>query len=881
MSLASGVRFGPYEVVALVGAGGMGEVYRARDTRLHRDVAIKILPQTLTDNALRRTRFEREAQLISRLNHPNVCALYDIGTQDGAAYLVMEYIEGESLAELLRRGPLSARATLRLAIQIAAGLDAAHRRGIIHRDLKPANVVVADETVKLLDFGLAKLQRDFIAEDAALLDATVSLTAERTVVGTLHYMSPEQLEGRETDRRTDVFAFGTVLHEMLTGRKAFDGTTDANVIAAILTTEPPPVSSSMAPGSIASPTLDHIVHRALAKNPDERWQTARDIMNELQWILESQPRTVAALRMRAATQRIARPALAVVVIVAGLSGGATLWKATPAVPAPIHVSFVRPIGLELTNTGRPILALSPDGRAIVLNANNQLYIRRLDAADLLPIPGTEGNGVQTPFFSPDGRWVAFFTADTHELKKVPVDGGAAVTVARSPASPFGNFGASWTADDQILFGTTEGVFTISANGGTPTKIIDPRPGETLYGPQMLPDGDHLLLTVTTATGIDRWDKARIIGQSRSSGTRTVLVEGGADGRYLDTGHIVYAAGTTLFAVPVDIRSLRTLGPPVTVLRDVGRSPVPAVNTANAFVAISQSGDLAYISKTTDALIHVSVDLAGRITPLPDRDLGEVRVSPDGSQIVALRGPAWWIYSLSHRAAPRRIAAAEGANTHPLWTPDGSRITFRSRRESGSALVSLRADGTGLEELLLPLDGTPVGWSRDGKTLYYLSDKQLWSWRRGGQKQSLGRVDAPYASLSPDRNWVAFHTYERGHAVPYIQSLSNGSVRFRVSENDGHAPLWSPDGGKLFYVSGATNSLMMVAVQTKPAVVFGDPIVLAPEIGHGLALGERRYDVTPDGQHVFVQIPERSDPRPREVHVVLNWFGELNRRAPYP
>jgi eukaryotic-like serine/threonine-protein kinase len=875
MSLAAGARLGPYEVIALIAAGGMGEVYRARDTRLQRDVAIKILPAAIADNAIRRARFEREAQAVSRLNHPNICAVYDVGTQDGIAYVVMEYIEGESLAQCLRRGPFPAATALRVAIQMAAGLDAAHRRGIIHRDLKPANVMVADQIVKLLDFGLAKLHSKSDSGDAAALESTVSLTAERCVVGTLHYMAPEQLQGRDTDRRTDIFAFGAVLHEMITGRKAFDGDTAARVIAAILTAEPAPVSSS-AMDAISSPALDHVMRRALAKDPDERWQTARDVMNELQWIRDTGSRPTMEALSRAGRWRVGRLAVGAVTLLVAIAAGSIVWTMNRALPSPIHLSFIRPIGLELTNTGRPVLAISPDGTKVVFNANNQLYIRRLDALEAVPIAGTQGAGVQTPFFSFDGRWVAFFSRATDELKRVPVDGGAAVTVCRSPAR---NFGATWTADDHILFAAAEGVFRVSAKGGTPQRIIDGRPGETLYGPQMLPDNDHVLLTVTTSTGPDRWDEAHVVAQSLSSGARTVLIEAGADARFIDTGHIVYAVGTTLFAITVDVRSLRTLGPPVTVLRGIRRSPVPAVNTGNAFVAISNSGHLAYIPDAPDVWVGAFVDLSGRLTPLTETNLGPSRVSPDGSQMLALHDNGWSIYSLTRRAAARRIiAAADAADSNVLWTPDGTQIVFRSRRESGSAIISRPADGGGPDKLLLAVDGSPVGWSRDG-VLFYMSDKQIWSWMRGEQPQSLAAIDAPYASLSPDSNWVAFHTYEHGQVVPYIQRLSNPGSRFRVSADGGYAPLWSPDGTKLFYVYGETNSLLAVDVQTTPTVAFGDPVVLVSAIAHGLALSQRGYDITPNGRQLLVGVWQPTDPRAREIHVVLNWTEELKRLAP--
>jgi Tol biopolymer transport system component/tRNA A-37 threonylcarbamoyl transferase component Bud32 len=884
MAIPIGARFGPYEVIAPIGTGGMGEVYRARDTRLKRDVAIKILPAGIADNPLRRGRFEREAQAISRLNHPNICAVYDVGTQDGVAYLVMEYIDGESLAQRLRRGPLPAATAVRWAIQIAAALDAAHRRGIIHRDLKPANVMVTGQLVKLLDFGLAKLRAGDDGDAAAAvaaLEPTISLTAERSIVGTLHYMAPEQLEGRAIDPRTDLFAFGAVLYEMLTARKAFDGASEASVMAAILTAEPRPVSSSAAAESVAPPALDRVVRRALAKDPDERWQTARDLMSELQWILDDGSRGAAAAALSIRRRgRLALLAVGAVALLAGFAARSTLWGTKPPVAAPVHLSFLRPVGTELTNTGRPVLAISPDGTKIVFNSNNQLYLRRLDAAESVPIPGTQGTGVQTPFFSADGRWVGFFSVETRELKRIPVDGGVAVTIGRSPAgSPPGNFGASWTADNQILFATPEGVFRVSADGGIPQKIIRLNAGETVHGPQLLPDGDHVLLTITTATGAGRWDKAQVIAQSLSSDARTVLIENGADGRYLDTGHIIYAVGTTLFAVAADVQSLRILGAPVIMLRDVRRSVTPAVTTADASVAISKTGVLAYIPDTPNSSINAWVDLGGRLTPMPDNGLRGSRVSRDGSQMVAMHGDAWWIYSLTRRAAPRRLAAAEEANTNPLWTHDGTRIVFRSRRKSGPGMFWRRADGSGSEELLLAIDGVPVGWSPDGGTLFYMFERELWSWKRGEKPRSLTSIDGPYASLSPDGRWVAFHAYEQGRAIPYVQSLSNPGERFQISRDGGHAPLWSPDGSKLFYVSGETNSLMAIDVQTTPTVAFGEPAVLAPEIAHGLALSDRWYDITPDGRQLLVQVPERMDPRSREIAVVLNWTEELKRLVP--
>jgi dipeptidyl aminopeptidase/acylaminoacyl peptidase len=312
---------------------------------------------------------------------------------------------------------------------------------------------------------------------------------------------------------------------------------------------------------------------------------------------------------------------------------------------------------------------------------------------------------------------------------------------------------------------------------------------------------------------------------------------------------------------------------------VRRAAVPAANTADAFVAISKTGDLVYIPDTPDLPINMSVDLSGRLTPLPDTGLRALRVSPDGSEIVATHGDAWWIYSLNRRVAPRRLAAAEGANTNALWTPDGKGIVFRAKHELDPGMFLWRADGQGSVAKLLGIDGVPVAWSRDGQTLYYLFEKQLWSWTRGTKPRSLMGLDTPYASLSPDGQWVAFHTSEHGRAIPYLQALSNPGARFQISADGGHAPLWSPDGRKLFYVAGETNSLMAVDVQTRPKVVFGEAVVLVPEIGHGLALSERYYDITPDGKQLLVQVRDRTDPRSREIDVVLHWFEELKKRVP--
>ena len=868
-----GTRIGPYAIVALLGRGGMGEVYRAHDTRLNRDVAIKLLPADFAAQPVRRTRFEREALTISQLNHPHICTVYDAGTADGVAYIVMEWIDGESLARRLRRGPIPWRTVVRWSIQIASALDAAHRRGITHRDLKPANVMVADETVKLLDFGLATLPSEDRTNTTEATDSTISLTAERSILGSRHYMAPEQLEGRAVDPRTDLFAFGALLYEMLTARRAFDGSSEAAVTAAILTSTPQPVSV-VEDGVPAA--LDRIVQRALAKDPNQRWQTARDLMNELQWIAENGSHGTLTPVSATVRRRLTLFAVGATALVAGFAAHAILWPEPIRPVTPIHLSFDRPAGVELTNTGRPVLAISPDGKQIVFNANNQLYLRKLETGASVPISGTQGTGVTTPFFSPDGRWVGFFAVETRELKKIPVDGGAPVTIATA-GSTGGNFGASWTTDDQVLFATGDGVFRVSSNGGTPQKVVAAGDGEHLHGPQLLPDGDHVLLTVTTANGPSRWDQAQIIAHSLSSGRRTVLVDHGADGRYLEPGQIVYAIGNTLFAVPLNLRTMQVAGPPATVLANVRRAATPAVNTASAFFAVSRTGDLVYVPNDDLAFANVFVDLSGRLTPLPEQRLFAVRVSPDGAHAIASRNGWLWIVSLTHREAPRRLDEADGANTNAVWTPDGTHIAFRSRVKSTPGIFWRTTSGGDHPDLLVARDGAPVGWSRDGKTLYYIADRRLWSWSRGEEPHPLMPMDSPYASLSPDGRWIAFHTREHGQMVPYIQSLADLNARFQVAPT-GHAPLWAPDGRRLFFVSGETNSLMSIAVHTTPTVAFGEPLVIVPQILHGWALSERWYDVTPDGTHLVVQVPTQNEPWSRQIEVVLNWIEDVKRQT---
>src|SRR6202521_6141154 len=635
MAILPGRRLGPYEILSSVGAGGMGEVYRARDTRLDRIVAIKGLPTHLADRSELRERFEREARTIASLNHPHICTLFDIGQQDGIDYLVMEYLEGETLAQRLLKGSLPLEQVLQYAIEIADALDKAHRKGVTHRDLKPGNIMITKTGTKLLDFGVAKLKQGVApanVQPSQLPTANDPLTAHGAIVGTLQYMAPEQLEGKDVDARTDIFAFGVVVYEMATGKKAFEGKSQASLMGAILEREPPPMSSLQ---PMTPPALDRVVRKCLAKEPEKRWQAASDVCDELKWIAEggSQVTLVVATPMkgiRALGRRALILSLGTLLLGAFVASLAT-WNLKPSPPQPVSRTVITlPPGQKLAGMDNgPAVALSPDGTRLAYvgreGSTQQLYLRAMDSLESTPIPGTEG--AINPFFSPDGQWLGFFRGT--KLMKVPVGGGTAVTLGDASLP----HGASWGNQGMIAFAptTVSALLQVADAGGTAQPLTHLEKGDTAHRwPEFLP-GRKALLFAAGTTAIYSTN-AQVAVQSIGTGERKNLVQGAMSPRYAPSGHLVYAQGGSLMAAPFDPQRLAVTGTAVPVVEGVLQSPASGA----AQYSLSARGSLVYVSGGVQSaqrrLVWVNRNGAEEPLAAPARAYVYPRLSPDGQRV---------------------------------------------------------------------------------------------------------------------------------------------------------------------------------------------------------------------------------------------------------
>jgi eukaryotic-like serine/threonine-protein kinase len=900
MGLSAGTKLGPYEILAPLGAGGMGEVYRARDTRLGRDVAVKVLPEDVAIDPKALARFEGEARAVAALSHPNILALHDVGKEGAVSYVVTELLEGETLRDLLGRGPLTVRKVLDVALQVAEGLSAAHEKGIVHRDVKPENVFLTKEGhAKLLDFGLAR--HDVTHHEASdTRSPTLAAVSEKGVVlGTVAYMSPEQARGEAVDFRSDQFSLGTVLYEMLTGKRPFEGTSAAELLAAIIRDEPEPVTK-LDPKLPA--LLGWIIQRCLSKDPEERYSATRDFVKELQNLRTHLSEAVSATdvapgkapRLRRRVPVWALLAVAVLAVVVGLLLGTRFLKRSspPVLPVRLSLSFPLDVAPTLTGNFNPF-ALSPDGKTLVY-AGRSLYVRRLDSDETKPIPGTDG--AVNPFFSPDGLWVGFLAEGI--LKKVPLEGGPPIPLCDSKESLVGGPGAGgWGADGTIVFmpSSFSGLRRVPASGGECRTVttVDTGSRESHLYPQILPDGENVLFQ-SSNRGPSARPRAEVV--SLRTGERRVVAEDAGYPRYLPTGHLVFTRGGALFAAPFSMQRLEVSGLAVPVLDDL----VTNRNYSGAaHIALSSEGTLLYAPRGHVQRTLVWVDRKGAVEPLPfpPGNYVEAVLSPDGGRLAAIvfekrETIALLIGELARGTLTR--SPAEGVYQGLAWAPDGKRIAVGFVAEDETHSFRPRwfgADGsTPLEPFVIDaepqLQLIPASFSPDGSVLLlvgfdYLktgpsdTSSDIYVLPLTGEKKRYAFLQTRFyetnARFSPDGRWVAYRSNESGRNEVFVRPFPGPGPKWQISAEGGAGPRWSRGGRELFYRNG--DKTMAVDVETQPAFRAGRPRLLfeAPHLWS--------YDVAPDGTRFLMIRRDPSESGPPRVNVVLNWFEELKRRVP--
>ncbi len=878
-----GKTVGHYEITGRLGKGGMGEVFRAKDRKLGRDVAVKVLPEEFARDSDRVARFQREAKLLASLNHPNIAAIYGLEESGQIDFLVLELVEGETLADQIKRGPISVEDSLKLALQITEALEAAHEKGIIHRDLKPANIkVTPDGKVKVLDFGLAKA---FAGEQQELnLSNSPTLSNAATqagvILGTAAYMSPEQARGKAVDKRADIWAFGCVLYEMLAGQAAWSGATVTDIIAASLAKDP---DFTKLPLNL-HPRIRALLDRCLQKDPMERYRDAGDVRVEIKHILadpggvsgQSPPASEPRPRMR----RIWPWAAASLVL--GLAiAAATIWKLRPPEQRPVtRFTYELPQGQQFGDVLAPALAISPDGRQFAYSTQQGIYLKPMDELSARLIPGTEGPAA-TPFFSPDGKWIGYWSQQDSKLKKIPVAGGMAATLCDITLLA----SASWRRDNTIYYTSLSGdLMRVSADGGLPKNILKL---ESVYsfGSQILPDGDWILYT---ANFFAAQPKAMV--QSLKSGERRELLQG-ASARYLTTGHLVYSIENSIYAVPFDLSSLK-----------VGDGAVPVVGGVSRGIAsewtVSDSGTLVYIpgTKVGVGFSHslVWVDRAGKEEPIaaPPNPYWFPRISPDGTRIALSIGIPGdtdiWIWDLIRKGLTR--LTFDGTSAVALWTPDGKRIAYTNEGEN--KVFYKAADGTGKSDFLAGIPDkrlNPWSWADNGKVVV-LEDYGRGAFDNIGMLASEGDrkwkplLNEKFAERQPqvskNGRWLAYVSNESGKYEVYVRPFPDvGAGRWQVSTNGGENPLWSPDGRELFFRS--RDAVMAVSVKTDPGFSYETPKILF-QGSYFLLTGVvgTLWDISPDGKRFLMikQSPGESGSNPK-INVVLNWIDELKQRVP--
>jgi serine/threonine-protein kinase len=909
MSLPVGSRVGPYEIVASIGAGGMGEVYRARDSRLKRDVALKVLPSHVAASADRLARFQREAELLAALNHPHIAQVHGFEEDDSVRALVMELIDGEDLAARLARGPLPLDEALSLAHQIAEALEAAHDHGIVHRDLKPANIMVTRTgCIKVLDFGLAKgaaagggAGSDAADPSAANSPTLTAPTQMGVILGTAAYMAPEQAKGKAVDRRADIWAFGAVLFEMLTGTRAFAGADISDTLAAVLRQE---IDWSALPS--ATPISVRIMlARCLERDARRR---LRDI-GEARIVLEDPAQAVAgsiaqsgsavASRARPTAWRrawsLGLPLLGIAALLVALLIARRVPDASAEVTRlPVGLSQAQQFTLS-----RLAVAVAPDGRSVAFAADDVLYLRSLDDFTARAISGT--NGAINPAFSPDGQSLVFW-ADSG-VKRIAITGGTPVTICAVVPAPAN---IAWSGD-AILFTPQDGtVMQVPAKGGTPQVLVDAgNDVDLILTPQMLPNQQSILFTIARragaledpATATPRNAVApKTVVQSLATGARKIIHEGGLHARYLPTGHLAYFDDGTLLAAPFDVERLEVVGPAVPVIEGVRGFGVFGSGVSSAHWAVSEGGTLVYVPGPVGAGEQfMFFDAQGAAEPLglPSGRFAFPRISPDGKRVAfnADQGgqAAVFIYELSDAIAVRRVTYG-GNNRFPVWSADGQRISFQSDRDGDRALFWQMTDGGQAERLTRPaadVSHVPESWSPDGRVLLFSETKRFESslWRLNLDDRTIAPVSEvrqlslpPHATFSPDGRWFAYQVGTQGFSegTTYVEPFPPTGIKHQIGR--GGRPMWSRDGKQLFFVP-SPGRFMVVSVTTQPSFAFSTPRAVRRGFGISPPASPRMFDITPDGRILGLGTRSADASPAPQLHVVVNWFEELKQKVP--